>query len=1788
MDIRMDKDGNEFKIEGMGSVSFQLHMISPEEDEAKEEADHTNTAQNQRATYAYNNAAYYSEKEETQVKHTVIGNSVQVSQHELEKVEIVKAFGGNVPKEKQNSEFRFIASYNGSTYATQEYQLFKKIDGNWERQGTNRVYATEADGSFYLHADEKAVFDVKDKNLLTVEEEENPFWKVEIETKEQDEIQIRTYKNTYRPVLYAQKKLENDPKDKEAEVKKESFTFQAFADGEPMANAEYWLVDSVRTDGGIPKKLNQNVLKTDEDGKFTIKAGEIVALFPGVAGTAYEIKETQKGDDWFTDAGKDSVTGTMVNDGNSVSITNFYKWKDLYLRKELTHQKAEDCTQAFTFQVFTKDTPFANAEWVILKEDGTESDVHGTTDDEGKFSIALAGKTVKIKGFEAGTSFKIVEIDDTSDNYEAIQGTVEGTMPLYALKSDATIINDYILRPIRVTKMVSYDATDMTEEKLNAINDKEFTMTIKVNGASYANKEYTIQRSGEPDTIATTTDTGTFTIKNGQTIIFHDVGPAGTDYEIIETPDVNYPQIFPANGGSSIGTIDKEGSKVTFVNGTENTLLIGKEYVIGDGDVNKIGEQYLETIKNDPTIRGKEKVTLKLEVQDANGDWKIWPSTPQSVQVTDALTNTIETITWNANSTLTIEPWKQVVITSLNASDHYRLSESVNDQYKLYKDGASFIEITQKEPANDGAIQDMIENKPLAIIKNQIIGKQQKSIIQKKMRLGSEEIPTGSQLVFRVESYDGTVWNPANEVSYIVGDDNDWINNRILKTKADGKITVEKTEKGYPILYFTEHDVKINPSNPIKDSYRIVEILEESEDTWGVLSGYLQLADSYNGSLDIEDANTFVNSNRTTPIEIAKALNVDSEQEFTFELRQVTRSKQEVITSLEDILESRKGTNINYVIYDVTTNKQIATGNTGTTGEIKIKGNQYARLDLPDDTAWTVSEKQDTPYILTDLSGTNDKTLQLTKNMMLIQAKAPIILADLSVETNEEYFIEDSKLDKSKFTVNAIYSDGRVVRLSDDDYEIDTDTVPKDARTFDLAFTYTDDQTGESIEKAKNLKTAGTIELTIEMVTTGVIDANTEEQVVLNTGDIVIPEVIMYEGKPCIITSIGTKAFYDNQNITSVKMPDTITSIGKLAFWQCSKITGELRIPNSVISIGDGAFTACSRLTGSLTIPDTVISIGKWAFDGCSGFTGSLTIPDSVTSIGWSAFSDCRGLTGSLTIPDSVTSIGSKAFSDCRGLTELRIPDSLTEIENYVFSGCRGLTGDLVIPNSVTSIGDSAFESCSGFTGSLTIPDSVISIGDGAFSYCRGFTGSLTIPDSVISIGDSAFSDCSGLTGELRIPDSVTSIGSSAFEGCSGFTGELVIPDSVTSIGKEAFSYCSGFTGSLTIGKSVTIIGNSAFESCSGFTGSLIIPDKVRIIGNSAFKNCSGFTGDLVIPNFVVSISESVFEGCSGFTGTLSIPNSITSIGIRAFLSCSGFTGTLSIPNSVTSIGQSAFDYCKGFTGSLIIPDSVTSIGSSAFESCSGFTGSLIIPDSVTSIGYKAFDYCKGFTGSLIIPDSVTSIGFSAFSDCSGFTGDLIIPDTVTSIGGEAFYGCSGFTGSLTIGNSVTNIGNYTFYKCSGFTGTLTIPDSVISIGDDAFSYCRGFTGSLKIPDSVTSIGWSTFYGCSGFTGSLVIPDSVTSIGSSAFSYCSGFTGELVIPNSVTSIGWSAFSGCSGLTGELVIPNSVTSIGSNAFFNCKNLEKIIFTGNTDPSTMLYYPWEFNPDKIEWQPSQEGA
>ena len=181
-----------------------------------------------------------------------------------------------------------------------------------------------------------------------------------------------------------------------------------------------------------------------------------------------------------------------------------------------------------------------------------------------------------------------------------------------------------------------------------------------------------------------------------------------------------------------------------------------------------------------------------------------------------------------------------------------------------------------------------------------------------------------------------------------------------------------------------------------------------------------------------------------------------------------------------------------------------------------------------------------------------------------------------------------------------------------------------------------------------------------------------------------------------------------------------------------------------VKEIGDSAFSsyqdARNAFLTSIVIPDSVTSIGGWAFSGCSGLT-NIEIPAGVTSIGREAFSYCSELT-SITIPNSVTEIGDAAFYRCSGLTSVSIGDGVTEIGDAAFRGCIGLTS-IVIGDSVTSIGSYAFEDCTGLT-NITISDSVTSIGDSAFSGCSGLT-SVTIPDSVTEIGSRAFDGCSGL-----------------------------------------------------------------------------------------------------------------------------------------------------------------------------------------------------------------------------------------------------------------------------------------------------------------------------------------------------------------------------------------------------------------------------------------------------------
>ena len=334
----------------------------------------------------------------------------------------------------------------------------------------------------------------------------------------------------------------------------------------------------------------------------------------------------------------------------------------------------------------------------------------------------------------------------------------------------------------------------------------------------------------------------------------------------------------------------------------------------------------------------------------------------------------------------------------------------------------------------------------------------------------------------------------------------------------------------------------------------------------------------------------------------------------------------------------------------------------------------------------------------------------------------------------------------------------------------------------------------------------------------------------------------------CVAT-IGYGAFhsmYDGTSLTSVTMPDSVTSIGSYAFIYCDKLTS-IDLPNNLTTIGSSAFWYCSSLT-------------------------SIDIPSGVTSIGGEAFLGCIGLS-SITVDSNNTNYDSR--NNCNAIIETST--------NKLIQGCN----NTVIPNNILSIEHYAFVRCSGLT-SVSIPSGVTSIGYGAFDECVGLTSCTFAQGSQLtSIGRAAFQGCTSLT-SITIPSGVTSISDFAFNGCRSLTSVTIL-DSVTSIGENAFASCDSFT-SITIPSGVTSIGYQAFYGCNSLTSITVNATTPPTLGENAFINANN------CPIYVPCSSVAAYKAASGWSTYASRIQGISPCGLP-----SGYTEVEYIQSNSTS-----------------------------------------------------------------------------------------------------------------------------------------------------------------------------------------------------------------------------------------------------------------------------------------------
>ena len=521
-----------------------------------------------------------------------------------------------------------------------------------------------------------------------------------------------------------------------------------------------------------------------------------------------------------------------------------------------------------------------------------------------------------------------------------------------------------------------------------------------------------------------------------------------------------------------------------------------------------------------------------------------------------------------------------------------------------------------------------------------------------------------------------------------------------------------------------------------------------------------------------------------------------------------------------------------------------------------------------------------------------------------------------------------------------------------------------------------------------------------------------------------------------------------------------------------SKIYGE-----AIIGIGSSAFS-WSEIT-SITIPEGVTSIGSSAFSYCRSLV-SVTLPSTLTTIGHYAFYDCYYLP-SIVIPEGVEKIQSEAFLHCDRLTNVTLPDSLVSIGSCAFE-CTSLT-EITIPKGVATIESQAFANTKMIAYHVAPDNQNFCDVDGVvFSkdktkliiYPEARTDTdYQIPDGVTTIDSEAFYGCKKLI-NIILPASVTTIDFFAFHGCSALT-TITIPESVSTINQNAFQDCKSLT--------IFCYKNSCAHSFASKNNiPYILLDDDTPASQFTFSTSGGKKGyilkyfgtaaDVVIPEQingedVVGLDEAAFKGTA--VTSVVLPAAVRNVGRYCFQNCASLTN-ISLNNQVIGIYKYTFDGCTQLA-SIVLPDSVTSVGDFAFQNCVSMT-SIVIPDSVTSISESAFIGCANLTiygirGSFAETYAKgNNIPFKVFSNCEHTWSEMNVTLSPTETeAGTAVSVCS-----LCGEEETVEIPALKDMK------TLRLPSGLTAIEEEAFA---GLTvEAVIIPDGCTSIGNSAFAGC--------------------------------------------------------------------------------------------------------------
>ncbi len=682
------------------------------------------------------------------------------------------------------------------------------------------------------------------------------------------------------------------------------------------------------------------------------------------------------------------------------------------------------------------------------------------------------------------------------------------------------------------------------------------------------------------------------------------------------------------------------------------------------------------------------------------------------------------------------------------------------------------------------------------------------------------------------------------------------------------------------------------------------------------------------------------------------------------------------------------------------------------------------------------------------------------------------------------------------------------------------------------------------------------------------------------SGDVTVPEIAIYGGKSYVLTEIGDSAFSECSEVTSILLPEEITSIEGYAFSKCTGLTS-ITLPVGLKYIGYRAFSNCSNLSIAYFKGDVPSSWGYHVFDNNSAdFTiyahegkkgwdvSTWWAPDGLkyqtVIIGFDGiFSryDCKfrinedfdtvtlfcylGSDIVVTVPETVrffeeeytvTKIENEAFSGCTRLAEITFPESLTSIGDYAFSGCTSLY-KITFPESLTAIGCRAFADCLNLAGVYFNGDVPEIWGDAVFVntndifsiyYYEGKEG-WSQPTFVAADGTEYESVCICLDETFIKGDYKYKLADSGFYVTVfkylGNDCDIVLPKSVVfgsrscsvlGIENEAFFGCETLK-SITVNESVSIIGDYAFADCVNLSVAYFKGIVPSTWGTSVFVNNSD--------DFCIYYHS----GKRGWTGGTWKASDGT-VYSSSYIETDGTITRGDFRFKINGDGKSVtLVRCFDNGESVAVPKTMEFVGTTY---------------DVTQIGNNAFFYNSGLK-KITVHEGITSIGNSVFGaslEVAYFEGGVPATwgNSVFDDKGDGFKiffieGKQGWTTPVWMSPDGKNYNTVAV----DLNGYYTLGDYKLKINEDnetaTIVKYLGSGGDVTVPETVT----------------LDKTYTVTQIRDEAFSDCSGLT-SVTLPESINYIGNFAFKDCSNLSAAYFNGDVPETWGTSVFHNNKS------------------------------------